>query len=165
MENNITKVPIATLFKAQYLDGEFKRYEFLCYYIALQSIFEGKDTKEMRAFYGELAIKVLQRGWHIGTWKRLQGLMSRMEKEGFIQTAPIRVRAADLWIGDGRHRFCCAAILDINEVFILRYPKAREQYIERSWLVENDFNPDIIERLDLAKERLTEKWMKRGVNL
>ena len=151
---DVISVPIATLFKAQFLDGDFRRYECLFYYFIFRSIAEGNETQ---ANYDKLLAKFRKCGWHIGSWKQVTGLMTQMETKGFLREGPIRVQE-NYWMGDGRHRFCCAMALDFDEVFIAVHSGGRKQYLGRSWFIENNFEPSLIKSLDLIKNKLMEKY-------
>ena len=146
---------VGTLLKSQSIDGEFKRYEYLCYYLAFRSILDG--TEDFRPYHDDLAEKVLKLGWHITSWKRLQGLAHRMEREGFLKQAPIKIHE-DYWIGDGNHRLCCAMALGIEEVPVTIKPGAfRKRYRDRAWFVEN-FDNTFVELLDYMKEELFRRY-------
>jgi len=147
---------LATLFRLQSRDGDFKRYECLYYYIVFESIVDSGDNEDYQRYYEELGSKVVKLGWHIGSWKRIKGLMKRMKAEGFLERAPIRVQE-DYWIGDGRHRFCCAMALNLETVPVQITGGRRKQFLSRDWFVEN-FDPSIVKLLDSAKDKLITKY-------
>ena len=147
---------LTTLFRLQCPNGNFIRYECLYYYMAYESIVNCEDNEDFKGYYEELGSKVVKLGWHIGSWKRIKGLMKRMKTEGFLECAPIRVQE-DYWIGDGRHRFCCAMALNLDNVPVQVAGGRRKQFLSRDWFVEN-FNPSIVERLDSAKDKLITKY-------
>ena len=148
-------IETGTLFVAQSIDGEFKRYEYLCYYLAFKSILD--KTEGFRLYHDELAEKVHKLGWHITSWKRLQGLVHRMEQQGFLEQAPIKVHE-NYWIGDGNHRLCCAMALDIDQVpIIIKLGSFRKRYRDRSWFAEN-FDKSFMELLDYTREGLFSKY-------
>ena len=147
---------LSTLFRLQCRDGDFTRYECLYYYIVFESIVDYEDNEDSKRYYEELGSKVIKLGWHIGSWKRIKGLMKRMKAEGFIESAPIRVQE-DYWIGDGRHRFCCAMALNLDNVPVQVAGGRRKQFLSRDWFVEN-FDPSIVNLLDSAKDKLITKY-------